>query len=153
MIVSKKFLSKKIMKEIYTDGACKGNPGKGGWGIIIYDGNKRTKVNGGAEKTTNNRMELMAIIKALVYNKNEPCIIYTDSQYVKKGITDWMINWKKNGWKKKTKPHEIINVDLWKQIDEKLTKHVKVEWVKAHVGIEGNEIADELANRAIERLF
>ena len=137
--------------EIYTDGACRQNPGPGGWGALMIYGNNRKELFGGEDETTNNRMELMAAIEALTSLKRGcEVTLYTDSQYVRKGITEWIINWKKRGWKTAAKK-PVKNADLWKLLDEQVSRH-KVEWiwVKGHAGIEGNEIADQLANRGID---
>ncbi len=136
---------------IYTDGACKGNPGIGGWGAFLSYKGQTKEIKGAAENTTNNRMELMAAIEALAA-LSEPCdvLLYTDSVYVQKGISEWIINWKKRNWKTSAKK-PVVNVDLWKQLDELRDKHtVDWQWVKGHAGNEGNEKADELANEAIE---
>ncbi len=139
--------------ELFTDGACKGNPGPGGWGALLrYNGNEK-ELYGGERNTTNNRMELMAAIEGLSALK-EPCevVLTTDSQYVRKGITEWMNNWKKNGWKTASKK-PVKNVDLWKLLDEQQCLHdIKWKWVKGHSGHRENEIADMLANKGIERL-
>ena len=139
------------MINIYTDGACSGNPGKGGWGVVILDNNKEILLNGGDQLTTNNKMELTAAIKALEYFKiKKDLIIYTDSKYVKDGIESWIINWKKNGWKTSTKKI-VKNKELWMQLDNLLNKHnVTWKWVKGHAGLEFNEKADELARKYIE---
>ena len=134
--------------EIYTDGACKGNPGKGGWGVFIE--NYNIKLNGFEENTTNNRMELRAVIEVLNYllinNYKEKLNIYTDSQYVKKGITEWIYNWKNNGWKSANKK-QIKNMELWKDL-YKLSNLFEIQWkwIKGHSGILGNDTADLLAN-------
>ncbi|MCF7202351.1 ribonuclease HI [Pseudomonas oligotrophica] len=136
--------------EIYTDGACKGNPGPGGWGaLLIYKGAKR-ELWGGEAQTTNNRMELMAAIRALAELKR-PCKVrlFTDSQYVMQGITDWLPNWKKRGWKTASK-QPVKNADLWQQLDEQAARHeVSWNWVRGHAGHPGNEQADLLANRGV----
>ena len=139
------------MINIYTDGACSGNPGKGGWGVVILDNNKEILLNGGDQLTTNNKMELTAAIKALDYFKiKKDLIIYTDSKYVKDGIESWIINWKKNGWKTSTKKI-VKNKELWIQLDNLINKHnVNWKWVKGHAGFEFNEKADELARKYIE---
>ena len=139
------------MINIYTDGACSGNPGKGGWGVVILDNNKEILLNGGDQHTTNNKMELTAAIKALEYFETKKDLtIYTDSKYVKDGIESWIINWKKNGWKTSTKKI-VKNKELWMQLDNLIIKHnVTWRWVKGHSGLEFNEKADELARKYIE---
>ena len=139
------------MINIYTDGACSGNPGKGGWGVVILNNNKEILLNGGDQLTTNNKMELTAAIKALEYFKDKKdLIIYTDSKYVKDGIESWIINWKKNGWKTSTKKI-VKNKELWMQLDNLINQHnVTWNWVKGHAGFEFNEKADELARKYIE---
>ena len=139
------------MISIYTDGACSGNPGKGGWGVVILDNNKEILLNGGDQLTTNNKMELTATIKALEYFETKKDLtIYTDSKYVKDGIESWIINWKKNGWKTSTKKI-VKNKELWMQLDNLIDKHsVTWKWVKGHAGFEFNEKADELARKYIE---
>ena len=121
------------MINIYTDGACSGNPGKGGWGVVILDNNKEILLNGGDQLTTNNKMELTAAIKALEYFETKKDLnIYTDSKYVKDGIESWIINWKKNGWKTSTKKI-VKNKELWIQLDNLINKHnVTWKWVKGH---------------------
>jgi len=139
--------------EIYTDGACSGNPGPGGWGVFIKLKDNNVELSGGEEETTNNRMELMAAIKALEYfdNKNE-IILYTDSNYVKDGITKWISNWKKNNWKTSNKK-PVKNKDLWIRLDEAINeKSINWQWVKGHDGNEGNEQADYLARSALDKL-
>jgi ribonuclease HI len=139
----------------YTDGACKGNPGIGGWGVKLLSKNGNRELNGGEKITTNNRMELIAAITAIEEACKEHAssvLIYTDSQYVQKGITEWIKNWKKNGWKNSTgKP--VKNMELWKQLDE-LCGICKVswQWVRGHNDNPGNERADELANKGINQL-
>ena len=135
---------------IYTDGACKGNPGVGGWGAILEYKDKNKKIYGYDENTTNNRMELTAAIRALgVLKEKSKVIIHTDSKYVMNGITIWIDGWKKNNWKTSNKK-EVKNIDLWKLIDKLNSFHsVEWKWVKGHSGNTGNEMADELANLAI----
>ena len=139
------------MISIYTDGACSGNPGKGGWGVVILDNNNEILLNGGDQLTTNNKMELTAAIKALEYYelKND-LIIYTDSKYLKDGIESWINNWKENGWK--TSAKKIVkNKELWMKLDNLINKHnVNWKWVKGHSGLELNEKADKLARKYIE---
>ena len=138
---------------IYTDGACKGNPGRGGWGAILEYNGKIKEINGYAKETTNNIMELTAVIKSLEV-LNRPCdiIITTDSQYVKNGITKWIYNWKKNGWKTANKK-PVKNKSLWVILDKSISEHkVQWEWIKGHSGHPQNERADELANLAIDNL-
>ena len=132
--------------KIYTDGACSGNPGKGGWAAIILDGKSQYNISGSENKTTNNRMELMAPIKALKKIKTESeVIIYTDSRYVKDGITEWIKKWKLNNWKSSNKK-PVKNKDLWIKLDNSCLKHkVTWKWVKAHAGNKYNNLVDELA--------
>ena len=139
--------------ELFTDGACKGNPGPGGWGALLRFGDVEKPLFGGEVQTTNNRMELMAAIKGLEALK-ESCSVdlTTDSQYVRQGITQWMNNWRRNGWKTSAKK-PVKNLDLWGQLDEQVERHdVTWHWVKGHSGHRENELADELANRGIEQL-
>ena len=137
---------------IYTDGACSGNPGPGGWGVLMQFGDKEKTLNGGARETTNNRMELMAAIRALEAvkpNYKGQVTLWTDSTYVLKGITEWIHGWKKRGWKKGDKK-PVINKDLWQQLDAlNAARDIDWKWVKGHAGVEGNERADELARQAI----
>ena len=136
---------------IHTDGACKGNPGPGGWGAILQSGCKCKEMSGGEPLTTNNRMELMAAIQALEA-LTRPCKVelHTDSKYVMTGITEWIHGWKARGWKTADKK-PVKNNDLWKRLDTARTRHdVKWRWVKGHAGHELNERADQLANRGIE---
>ena len=136
---------------IYTDGACSGNPGPGGWGAILIKGEHRKELNGGETETTNNRMELVAAIEALRALKNPPTkvTLYTDSNYVKGGITGWIENWKKNGWKTAARK-PVKNEDLWRELDEMEKRHeVTWRWVKGHAGHPENERADELARAGI----
>ena len=139
--------------EIFTDGACKGNPGPGGWGALLrYRGRERT-IYGGEWQTTNNRMELLAVIRALQALKRRSAVrITTDSQYVKKGISEWIDNWKRNGWKTAARK-PVKNSDLWRALDELVAQHDVVwHWVKGHSGHPENETADALANRGIAEL-
>lgn len=133
------------MIEIFTDGACSGNPGPGGWGVLIIDGDARTEMNGGDSETTNNRMEMRAAIEALKATGDAPVVLHTDSQYVKNGINTWIHGWKRNGWKTASKK-PVKNKDLWQELDA-LTERRDIEWrwVKGHSGHPGNERADELA--------
>jgi len=139
--------------EIFTDGACRGNPGPGGWGALLRFRGKERELFGGEPETTNNRMELRAAIEGLRALK-EPCAVTltTDSVYVKNGITTWLANWKQKGWKTAgRKP--VKNVDLWHELDEQNQRHqVNWQWVKGHSGHRENEIADQLANRGIDQL-
>jgi ribonuclease HI len=140
------------MITVYTDGACSGNPGKGGWGVVILENNKdEIFLNGGDNNTTNNRMELTAAIEALKHYQNrEDITLITDSKYVKDGIQSWIQNWKKNGWKTAAKK-PVKNKELWVELDDLITKHnINWEWVKGHAGNKHNEKADYLARRYIE---
>lgn len=141
---------------IFTDGACRGNPGPGGWGAILFKDDHEKELYGAERETTNNRMELMAAIQALEALKR-PCeiTITTDSQYVKKGITEWLDNWKRRGWKTADKK-PVKNQDLWQRLDEAVRRHkhhIHWKWIKGHSGHEENERADQLANRAIEEML
>lgn len=139
--------------EIFTDGACKGNPGPGGWGALLRYKSQEKELCGGEHETTNNRMELMGAIEGLAA-LIEPCqvVLTTDSQYVRKGISQWIFNWKKNGWRTASK-QPVKNADLWKRLDQMTQQHqVDWRWVKGHSGHRENEIADQLANRGIESL-
>ena len=132
---------------VYTDGGCKGNPGPGGWGVyIIYHDKKTIKLNGKDEHTTNNKMELMATIKALeMLKKEKNIILYTDSTYVKNGITKWVKSWEKNGWKTSQKK-DVKNKELWVKLNDLSSgRNIEWKWVKGHSGNHGNEIADKLA--------
>ena len=136
--------------EIYADGACKGNPGPGGWGALLSFGEHERELWGGEALTTNNRMELTAVIEALATLKKRCTVaLYTDSQYVRQGITEWIHNWKKRGWKTSdNKP--VKNIDLWQRLDEAKARHkVSWFWVRGHDGHEFNEAADALARGAI----
>ena len=138
--------------KIYTDGACRGNPGVGGWGAILKYDNSIKEINGFSKQTTNNIMELTAVIKSLK-QLNRACniIITTDSIYVKNGITEWVHNWKKNGWKTANKK-PVKNKNLWLELDDLVTNHkIQWEWIKGHSGHPENERADTLANLAIDK--
>lgn len=138
---------------IYTDGACKGNPGPGGWGALLQFEGRDKELCGGEPDTTNNRMELTAVIRALEALKR-PCAIdlYTDSQYVQKGISEWMAAWKRRGWKTADRK-PVKNVDLWLELDRLAADHaIRWHWVKGHAGHAGNERADQLANNGIPSL-
>lgn len=140
-----------VVVEIFTDGACKGNPGPGGWGALLRFGDTEKELCGGERITTNNRMELLAVIRALESLKRR-CVVklHTDSQYVQKGISEWIINWKKRGWKTADKK-PVKNEDLWRELDLLAVQHDIVWiWVKGHAGHEGNERADQLANKGCE---
>ena len=137
---------------VYTDGACRGNPGPGGWGVLLQYGANQKKLSGFVAETTNNRMELTAVIEALKA-LNRQCVIdlNTDSKYVMQGMTDWLPGWKKNGWKTAAKK-PVKNVDLWQALDEEVNRHqINWHWVKGHSGVAGNEAADQLANAAIDQ--
>ena len=139
--------------EIYTDGACRGNPGPGGWGAVLICEGKTKEIYGGEKETTNNRMELSAAINALIALKQpSKVVLTTDSKYVKNGITEWVKNWKKNGWKTANKK-PVKNIELWKALDEAVSKHdIEWKWIKGHAGHKYNELADQLANRAIDEM-
>ena len=140
------------MRNIYTDGACSGNPGIGGWGAVIFSNSEDVVfLNGGENNTTNNRMELTAAIKSISYFKNRSNLeIFTDSKYLKDGIERWILNWKKNGWKTSNKK-PVKNRDLWVQLDKEILKHnIKWNWIKGHANNEFNEKADSLARKYIE---
>lgn len=139
------------MVEIYTDGACKGNPGVGGWGAILRSAGKEKELFGGAENTTNNRMEMTAVIEAL-RALSRPCdaVVFTDSSYVQKGISEWIHGWKRNGWKTADKK-PVKNADLWQSMDQLAAAHkIEWRWVKGHAGHPENERADILANRGVD---
>lgn len=142
------------MIEIYTDGACKGNPGPGGWGALLTSGKHQKKIYGGELDTTNNRMELLAAIRALESLKKPSVVhLHTDSQYMRKGMLEWIKGWKKNGWKTAAKK-PVKNVELWKALDEQVATHeVKWFWVKGHSGDPGNEMADQLANLGVDSVI
>ncbi|MEX2962101.1 ribonuclease HI [Microbulbifer sp. TYP-18] len=138
---------------IFTDGACRGNPGPGGWGVLLKYEDTEREIYGGESYTTNNRMELLAAIEALDALKQRCRVdLHTDSQYLRQGITSWIHNWKKNGWKTASKK-SVKNADLWQRLDQSVAGHdVHWHWVKGHSGHPGNERADQLANRGIEEL-
>lgn len=139
--------------EIFTDGACKGNPGPGGWGALLRYGEHERRLSGAEAQTTNNRMELLAVIKALQALKRGTRVkITTDSQYVKNGITQWIHGWKRNGWKTAAK-QAVKNEDLWKMLDAEAARHeIEWDWVRGHSGHAENELVDQLANQAIKEL-
>ncbi|GBE11267.1 ribonuclease HI [bacterium BMS3Bbin12] len=139
--------------EVYTDGACRGNPGPGGWGVVLRFGGTEKTLHGGEPETTNNRMELTAAIRALEALKR-PCRVRltTDSEYVKKGLTEWLPNWKRRGWKTAARK-PVKNADLWRRLDAAAARHeVRWHWVRGHSGHPENERADALANRGIDEL-
>ena len=139
--------------EIFTDGACRGNPGPGGWGVLLISGNRRKTMCGGEHETTNNRMELTAAIEALnALNGPRKVLLHTDSKYVMDGIMSWMDGWKRRGWKTADKK-PVKNQDLWLALEEAAGRHeINWNWVKGHAGVPGNEEADALANRGIDEL-
>ena len=144
-------MSKQVV--IYSDGACKGNPGPGGWGAVMEYGDARKLLHGGELVTTNNRMELMAAIEALALLRR-PCkvALYTDSQYMRKGITEWLHNWKRNGWRTAARK-PVKNADLWQRLDEVAQPHeIAWHWIKGHSGHPGNELADQLANKGVDEV-
>jgi ribonuclease HI len=136
--------------DVYADGACKGNPGPGGWGVMLQRGTHKKELYGGEPQTTNNRMELTAVIRALEALKRPAVVrIHTDSQYVQKGITSWIHNWKRRGWRTAEKT-PVKNADLWRRLDELAALHtIEWIWVRGHAGHVGNERADRLANMGI----
>jgi ribonuclease HI len=138
---------------IYADGACKGNPGAGGWGALLSWGDTKKEIFGGEANTTNNRMELRAVIESLKLLKRDcRVIVYTDSSYVQKGISEWIHGWKRNGWRTADKK-PVKNDDLWRELDQLAKQHqVDWRWVKGHAGHPGNERADALANLGVEQL-
>ena len=139
--------------EIFTDGACKGNPGVGGWGALLQMKGKALELCGGEAHTTNNRMELTGAIRALeALKRPSRVVLHTDSKYVQQGISEWIHNWKQRGWKTAAKK-PVMNEDLWRQLDVLAAQHeVRWVWVKGHAGHDGNERADVLANRGVEEL-
>ena len=139
--------------EIFTDGACRGNPGPGGWGVLMRSNGEERELKGGESDTTNNRMELMAAIQALEALK-QPCSVEltTDSEYVRRGITEWIATWKRRGWKTANKK-PVKNEDLWRRLEEAGRSHeIRWRWVRGHSGHRENELADALANQAIDEL-
>jgi ribonuclease HI len=136
--------------EIWTDGACKGNPGPGGWGALLRFGDREKELYGGERQTTNNRMELTAVIEALrALNRTCEVVLHVDSTYVMNGVTRWMAGWKRNGWQTSAKK-PVQNRDLWEALDVEVARHqVSWQWVKGHAGDPGNERADALANRGV----
>ena len=148
-------MNKENILTIYTDGACSGNPGPGGWGVLLQYGDSEKTLKGGDPNTTNNRMEMMAAIKAIeAINETYTgeIILWTDSTYVMKGITEWIHGWKKKNWVKSDKK-PVINTDLWKVLDNlNSQKNIQWNWVKGHAGVEGNERADELARQGLEEI-
>ncbi|MEX2131706.1 MAG: ribonuclease HI [Pseudohongiellaceae bacterium] len=139
--------------EMYTDGACRGNPGKGGWGVLLRYGDVEKMLYGGEPDTTNNRMELTAVIRGLQALKRPSMVhITSDSRYVLSGITEWMAAWKQRNWKTAGKK-PVLNIELWKQLDELASRHdIEWHWVKGHSGHPENEMADQLANQGIDEL-
>ena len=140
--------------DIYTDGACKGNPGVGGWGVVVKTGSSEQELFGGAPATTNNRMEMTAVIEALTTLKPGSRVrLHTDSQYVQKGISEWIHAWKRRGWKTADKS-PVKNVDLWQRLDALAAQHdIEWVWVRGHAGHDGNEHADRLANRGVDKIL
>ena len=141
------------MVEIYTDGACRGNPGPGGWGALLSTGEHKKELSGAEALTTNNRMELTAVIRALEALKRPSEVrIFTDSEYVRRGITEWVRNWKARGWKTADRK-PVKNQDLWERLDALAAAHkIDWRWVKGHSGVPGNERVDRLANEAIDAM-
>lgn len=140
--------------EIFTDGACRGNPGPGGWGAILRYGDHERELFGGEPETTNNRMEMTAALKALE-SLSEPCIVEltTDSEYLRKGMTEWLAGWKARNWKTASR-QPVKNADIWKALEQAVIRHeIRWHWVKGHSGHAENERADELANRGIDELM
>ena len=139
--------------EIYADGACKGNPGRGGWGVLLRSGKREKELFGGEAATTNNRMELTAVIEGLAaLTRRSTVRVYTDSQYVQKGISQWIHDWKRRGWRTADKK-PVKNEDLWRRLDELASGHsVEWRWIKGHAGHPENERADALANLGVERI-
>ena len=139
--------------EMYTDGACRGNPGPGGWGVLMLAGDRRKTLHGGETSTTNNRMELTAAIEGLrALKRPAEVILYTDSKYVMDGIREWLPNWKARGWRTASKK-PVKNKDLWQELDAETQRHeIRWKWVRGHTGNPGNEAADALANQGIDEL-
>lgn len=140
--------------DVWTDGACKGNPGPGGWGVLLKSGRHEKTLSGGEPDTTNNRMELMAVIQALnILKQRCRVVVHTDSQYVQKGMTEWLQGWKRRGWKTADKK-PVKNADLWQQLDSLVGCHdVRWQWVRGHAGDPGNERADQLANEGVSKVL
>ena len=149
-----KTVAEEPMINIYADGGCRGNPGPGGWGVLMQTGCAEKELCGGERDTTNNRMELTAVIRSLEALKRPSTVnVHTDTQYVQKGISQWIHNWKRNGWRTSDKK-PVKNADLWQILDGLATQHqIKWIWVKGHAGHPGNERADALANRGIDQLL
>ena len=141
--------------EIYTDGACSGNPGAGGWGAILRYGGSEKELSGAVAETTNNRMELTAVIEALkALRRDCEIVIHTDSRYVMDGVQEWLPNWKKNNWRTSNKKSAVKNIDLWQELDQLLSKHkIRWIWVKGHNGHPENERVDKLARDAVKSLL
>ena len=141
--------------EIYTDGACSGNPGAGGWGAILRYGKTEKELSGAEAETTNNRMELTAVIEALkALTRDCDIVIHTDSRYVMDGVQSWLPNWKKNNWRTSNKKSAVKNIDLWQQLDELLSRHkIRWIWIKGHNGHPENERVDKLARDAIKTIL
>ena len=140
--------------DIYTDGACRGNPGPGGWGVLLISGGRERELSGAESATTNNRMELLAVINALrALKRRVSARVYTDSQYVRLGMTEWLKGWKARGWRTADRK-PVKNQDLWERLDEQAASHdIEWHWVKGHSGVPGNERCDQLANEAIDALL
>jgi ribonuclease HI len=143
----------KGLVEIYTDGACRGNPGVGGWAALLRTGAHEKEIKGAEAQTTNNRMELTAVIRALeALRRPVEARVYTDSEYVRRGVTEWLASWKTRGWRTADRK-PVKNQDLWQRLDELTTPHrIEWHWVPGHAGVEGNERVDALANQAIDEL-
>lgn len=141
--------------EIYTDGACSGNPGAGGWGVLLRYGTNEKELSGAEKETTNNRMELTAVIQALkALTRNCEIVIHTDSKYVMDGVQSWLPNWKKNNWRTSNKKSTVKNIDLWQELDELLSQYsIRWIWVKGHNGHPENERVDKLAREAIKNIL
>lgn len=141
--------------EIYTDGACSGNPGAGGWGAILRYGGAEKELSGAVAETTNNRMELTAVIEALkALRRDCEIVIHTDSRYVMDGVQEWLPNWKKNNWRTSNKKSAVKNIDLWQELNQLLSKHkIRWIWVKGHNGHPENERVDKLARDAVKSLL
>lgn len=140
--------------EIYTDGACRGNPGPGGWGVVLSSGAHEKELRGAEMQTTNNRMELTAAIRALAALKRGSTVaLYTDSQYVRRGVLEWLAQWKARDWRTADRK-PVKNIDLWQELEREIERHsIEWHWVKGHAGVPGNERADQLANEAIDEML